>query len=82
MRRSRPETTEANSAENVFLLDSTGWSDQQTNHFKETCAAEMDAFGNTYDETYRACGGGARIAWFFGDARDSGDSSGKEPFLL
>ncbi len=53
MTSSRPEATSANSASQVYSLESTGWSDDQIAEFREKCTAEMVAFGYSFDESYR-----------------------------
>jgi hypothetical protein len=53
MAQTRPQATSADSPEKVYSLESTGWSEEQIAVFKSICAAEMEAFGYSYDESYR-----------------------------
>jgi hypothetical protein len=52
--KTRPQETEANSAKRIWTLDSTGWSEQQRETFRQFCVPEMTAFGYTLDADYRA----------------------------
>jgi len=53
MRSNRPQQTDANSAERVLNIDSLNWSQQQLLSFGRFCGAEMEAYGYSYDETYK-----------------------------
>ncbi len=55
-REQRPEQTAAGTSQRVLSLRTTGWSRRQTELFAQHCAAEMDSFGYTLDETYRLQG--------------------------
>lgn len=52
--KTRPQETEADSAQRIWSLESTGWSDQQIKTFKQFCGVEMAAFGYTLGADYRA----------------------------
>ncbi len=54
MSQTRPQAASADSPEKVYSLESTGWTEEQIATFKSTCATEMEAFGYSYDETYRS----------------------------
>jgi hypothetical protein len=56
MRSSRPQQTEANSAERVLSIDGLNWSQQQLLSFGRFCGTEMEAYGYAYDEKYRKDG--------------------------
>jgi hypothetical protein len=43
----RPQQTSNGSAEQIYSLDSLGWSDDQVAAFKRICSSEMEAFGYT-----------------------------------
>jgi hypothetical protein len=52
-RSNRPQQTEEGSAERVHTIKSAGFTDAQIAVFLKHCKTEMDAFGYTFDETYR-----------------------------
>lgn len=53
MTHSHPEAASADSPQKVYSLNSTNWTEDEIATFRAACAAEMDAFGYTEDETYR-----------------------------
>ncbi len=49
----RPQVLASESVGRMLTLEQTGWSDEQKTIFRDTCTAEMDAWGYTFDERYR-----------------------------
>jgi hypothetical protein len=52
LRSSRPQQTQEGSANRVYSLAATGWSDEQVRIFLRYCDQEMEAFGYSNDERY------------------------------
>jgi hypothetical protein len=51
LRNDRPEST-GQSSTFVADISELGWSADQIETFRQTCGAEMEAYGYTYDATY------------------------------
>jgi len=56
MSSKRPQETDAGSSSRTYSLESAKFSDEQVALFLKHCQGEMDAYGYTLDESYRAAG--------------------------
>ncbi|MBG9388186.1 sulfotransferase family protein [Caenimonas aquaedulcis] len=56
LRSNRPQQTDATSAERIMSVDTLGWTQQQLLTFGRYCGPEMEAYGYSYDESYRSKG--------------------------
>ena len=54
----RPQVLASESVGRVLTLEQTGWTDEQKTIFRDTCAAEMELWGYTFDERYRVAPAG------------------------
>lgn len=57
LRLTRPQQSESQSAERIVSLDDVNWSHEQLIVFGRYCAAEMEAYGYSIDNRYRADSG-------------------------
>ena len=61
-RSNRPQQTEEGSAERIYSLGNSGFSDAQTASFLKHCKTEMEAYGYTFDATYRQKANESKLA--------------------